>query len=58
MAGEKTLVPIGLAAIVVMLAIWLTRLDDKVAYQQQRIVNLEKGCRNKKFCPEIGEIDQ
>lgn len=30
LGGDKKLVPIGFAAMVVMLAIWLTRLDDKV----------------------------
>ncbi len=42
--GEKTLVPIGLAALIVMLAVWLTRLDDKVNYQQQQIGRVEKCC--------------
>lgn len=42
--GEKTLIPIGLAALIVMLAIWLTRLDDRVTWQEQRIKTLEKIC--------------
>ena len=44
--GEKALIPVGLAALIVMLAIWLTRLDDRVTYQEQRIKVLENIVRH------------
>ena len=39
--GEKTLIPIGLATLIVMLAVWLTRLDDKVQFQDATIIRMK-----------------
>ena len=42
--SENTAVSIGLVIIIVGIAIWLTRLSEKVDYQLQRVDRLEGKC--------------